>query len=469
MIIVLVADTIDMRIPGLARNAALLLTRCEEAGHTVRLVACRAERTTPYSVRRRYLPILSRHAAREGIHYGKPDEQVLERALEGADLVLVAMPFGLGNKAETLARTRKIPVLAAVPLDHQGFMELSGLPFFRKKPGTAYWFFYNEFYCKLSNLICYSEEIKAALPAYDYSARLHVITPEELGTVATSEQSATPEDGRPSITARLDAILHKTIEDDRRTYADNSRQIFRRNWAILRSSIDVSNPYRRPGAFFRLWYALVYYAIAYTAAVACFFLYGMRKKNGKYFREVKGGAITISNHIHNVDGAMVAVSMLPQRITFTSIEGNFRLPIVRWLVKWIGVVPIPAATHRLKEFFAMTTEQLRQGRKVHFYPEGSLWPYAQEVRPFKKGAFHMASDADVPVIPAVIVQRRPRGPLRLLRKKPLFGVVFCPPVYPDPQLTGAKRIEDMRLRAQNAMTDVLENNKKNMSRDDRLV
>jgi len=465
MIIVFVADTIDMSIPGLPRDAAMLLARCEEAGHTVRLVACRTAIPTSFTVRRRYLPILSRHAARRGIHYGKPDERVLERALEGADLVLIAMPFGLGNKAETLARHRKIPVLATVPLDNRGFLELSGIPFWRKKSGTAYWFFYNEFYCKMSNLICSSEEIKAALPAYNYSARLHVITPMELAASAESETPVTSATSDvTATTARLDAILRKTIEDDRRTYEDNSRQIFRRNWAILPSSIDVNDPYRRPGPFFRVWYALVYYAIAYTAAVVCFFLYGMRKKNTKYFREVKGGAITISNHIHNVDGAMVAASMLPKRITFTSIEGNFRLPVVRWIAKWVGVVPIPPSTHRLKEFFTLTTEQLRQGRKVHFYPEGSLWPYAEEVRPFKRGAFHMASDADVPVIPAVIVQRRPRGPLSLLRKKPLFGVVFCPPVYPDPELSGAKRIEDMRLRAQNAMTDVLENNKRNGTR-----
>lgn len=455
MRIVLVADTIDPTISGLPRTAYHLLKTICALGHEVRVVSCRAVlddlagydvNPSLLTVRKRYMPFLSRSAKRFGVIYGKPDEKVLLRALEGADLVHIAVPFGLGNKAEQLARRLRIPVIASVPLDNEGFLSLSGLPFFRKKPGTAYWFFFNEFYCKMSNLICATDSIQAALPAYDYIARLHVITDEEFEDAGTG--------------ARLDSIYKKAIEDDHRTYDDGSRQVFRRNWAILPSSIDVTDPYKKVGLFFRVWYALVYYWIACSAAITCILLYGFRRSGTKNLRGLTGGAVTVSNHIHNVDGAFVAASMLPSRISFTSIEGNFRLPMVRWLVKWTGVVPIPTSTHRLKDFFTMTTEQLRKGKRVHFYPEGSLWPYAEELRPFKKGAFHMAADAGVPVIPAVIVQRNARGPLRYFRKNPLFSVVICAPQYPDPTLSGAKQIEDMRRRVQDAMTDVLEKNKK---------
>ncbi len=461
MRIVLIADTIDPAIPGLPRMAYHLLQRMCGLGYEVRVVACRANpgewfggsQNVPEQdvapsfsyVRRRCMPFLSRSAKRFGVIYGRPEEKILVDALEGADLVHIAMPFALGNKAEQLARRRKIPVIASVPLDNQGFLALSGLPFFRKKPGTAYWYFYNEFYCKFSNLLCATESIRAALPTYDYSARLHVITDEELEKAETQ--------------ARLDSVYRKAIEDDRLTYEDGSRQIFRRNWAILSSSIDVTDPYKKVGLFFRVWYALVYYWIAFSAAMISFFVYGFRRHGMKNLRGFNGGAVTVSNHIHNVDGAFVAASMLPKRICFTSIEGNFRLPVVRWLVKWISVVPIPTSTHRMKDFFAMTTEQLREGKRVHFYPEGSLWPYAEELRPFKKGAFRMAADAGVPVIPLVILQRRARGPLRFLRKNPLFSVMVCAPVYPDKSLSGTKQIEDMRLRAQHAMTDVLEKSK----------
>jgi 1-acyl-sn-glycerol-3-phosphate acyltransferase len=392
------------------------------------------------------MPILSRSAKRLGVTYGKPEQKIILSALEGADLVHIAVPFGLGNKAEQLARGIKIPVIASVPLDNRGFLELSGLPFFRKKPGTAYWYFYNEFYCKFSNLICASEPIREALPAYDYSARLHVITDRELEDAETG--------------VLLESIYSKAIEDDRRTYNDGSRQVFRRNWAILPSSIDVTDPYKKVGLFFRVWHALVYYWIAFNAGFLVFLIHGLRRSGMKNLRGFTGGAVTVSNHIHNVDGAFIAAAMLPKRLSFTSIEGNFRLPLVRWLVKWASVVPIPTSTHRLKEFFAMTTEQLSLGKRVHFYPEGSLWPYSEEIRPFKKGAFRLAADAGVPVIPLVILQRKPRGPLRLFRKNPLFSVHICAPIYPDGSLSGSKQVEDMRLRAQDAMTDVLEKSKK---------
>lgn len=445
MRIVFVADTLDEMRPGPARTAYLYRRLLEKCGFQVVLVACRGERID-YPVGKRYMPFLSRAARRYGITYGKPDERQLLLACDGADLVFIAAPFGLGNKAHEIARRLNLPVLIGMPLDAAGWIRLSGLRIFQKKPEIAYRYFYNELYCKCTNILCADEATAAALPAYGYTARLHSLSDADL----TCEDAP----------AKLRAILQKTQVDEARYYANESRQgYFRRNWAIFRSSIDIRNPYANRNAFFRAWYFLCYYSLLLTACLFVRVVFGLRVKGKENKRAVRGGTVTVSNHVHDIDGAMVAAALFPRRLTFTSIEGNFRLPVVRWLVKWIGVVPIPSSTHLLKDFFALTTEQLEKGRWVHIYPEGSLWLYAQDVRDFKKGAFHMASDADVPALPVALVQRPCRGWRRLFRRKPLFTAYILPPVYPDPSLAGSKKIEDMRARTQSAVRDILEKNR----------
>ena len=99
---------------------------------------------------------------------------------------------------------------------------------------------------------------------------------------------------------------------------------------------------------------------------------------------------------------------------------------------------------------------LKDGKKVHFYPEGSLWQYYTGIRPFKKGAFHMAIDAGVPIIPAVLVQRPCTGLRRIFRKKSLFKVIICPAVYADPALSGVRQVEELRDRTRKIMCNALE-------------
>jgi len=434
MIIVLVADTIggEQGVPGLAEKTARLLAA---AGHEVRVIACRPD-DGPYAVRKRHLLFKSMAAARHGISYAKPEDEVIRKALSGADLVHLFYPFALEVRAENIARRMGIPVIATYGLTAQEYISIRGPFRMHRLIPSVYRFLEYDFYYKCKHILCVSDELKDLLPKYDSTAKLHVLQD-------------------PDSSDELEKIYARAIADDRIMYESGFVPLFRRNLAFMKSSIDVADPYRKKSIVSRALYTFCYYFIDTLAVAVVYPGFGFKVEGRRNLRKIRGGAITVSNHIHGMDGPFLAVSLYPSRITFTSIEGNFRLPLVRWPVKWVGAVPIPASTHLLKDFFALTVEQLKKGRKVHFYPEGSLLKNAEIIRPFKKGAFHMAADAGVPVIPVTLVRRPATGIYRLFRRKSLYTAVILPAVYPDPQLSGAKQIEDMKDRAHTSMSAAL--------------
>lgn len=442
MVIVLVIDTFDGSAKGAPLAAQNMQRALSQAGHEVRIVSCDYA-DSMYRVKRRWIPYLSFMAKFQGIAYAKPDEAVLRGAFDGADLVHLVLPFALEKKAAAVARSLQIPVIASFAGNGYTYVQLAGLGLCPGLSGIACRLLQFNFYFKFEHILIHSRKEYTKLPGRSYVQKLDLIEDSDFENITEAA-------------VRLENIYKRAIADDKVKYTANSHPNFRKNWAVMPSSIDITNPFRKQRLFFRIWYTWCYYSTVALAAVCSYIGFGLRARGRQNLAGLKGGAITVSNHIHNVDGAFIAVSLAPVRIVFTSIEGNFRLPLVRWINKWVGGVPIPAATHALRGFFDHTVNHLKDGKKVHFYPEGSLSQYCTGLRPFKKGAFHMAVNAGVPVIPVVLVQRPCTGLRRIFRRRPLFSAVICPPVYPDPALSGTRQVDDMRDRTYRVMSKALE-------------
>jgi 1-acyl-sn-glycerol-3-phosphate acyltransferase len=173
-------------------------------------------------------------------------------------------------------------------------------------------------------------------------------------------------------------------------------------------------------------------------------------------KKLDGGTVTVSNHVHVLDAPMISFSLFPKQPRITSIKGNFQTPGVSFLVKVLGAVPIPETPNELKEFFDAMTKEVNRGGIVHFYPEAALWPGFTEIRPFKKGAFHLAASADVQVLPMLIKQREPKGVFRLYKKKPCITVIIGEPIKANKDLSSKQSVLDIRQRTHDAITKLLE-------------
>ena len=138
--------------------------------------------------------------------------------------------------------------------------------------------------------------------------------------------------------------------------------------------------------------------------------------------------IFISNHQSNVDiWALIAV--LPKRTRFVAKQSLFRIPILGWALRVSDFVPIDRGNRaRAIRSLQEAAKKIRGGRPVVLFAEGTR-SAGDSLAPFKKGPFHLALEAGVPIVPVAIrgsgAVMPPRG--LAVRSGPV-RVRFCEPI-----------------------------------------
>ncbi len=111
-------------------------------------------------------------------------------------------------------------------------------------------------------------------------------------------------------------------------------------------------------------------------------------------------AVFIFNHQSALD-AVLMMKMLRRDLTGVGKKEILRNPIFGPVFSAAGVVFVDRAdTGKAIEALEPAVEALRQGRSLAIAPEGTRSPTPRLGR-FKKGAFHMAMQAGVPIVPVV--------------------------------------------------------------------
>jgi len=123
-----------------------------------------------------------------------------------------------------------------------------------------------------------------------------------------------------------------------------------------------------------------------------------------------GACIFVANHVSNIDPLAFA-SHIPRRVAIPLKKELFRIPILSYGMRLAKYVPVDresrkAAADSLKQSLGY----LQQGLSFAVYPEGTRSPDGR-LGAFKRGAFLMALQARVPVVPVSIV-----GAQKIMRK-----------------------------------------------------
>ena len=214
-----------------------------------------------------------------------------------------------------------------------------------------------------------------------------------------------------------------------------------KNWEPLKFEINDNYKYVSKNIIFNFFSNVLCFIVAIILSIFDRLLYGYKVINKKNIVK-NSGFVSISNHIHWMDCTFVGLMNYPHRIYFPTLASNFKIPVIRHIIKLLYAIPIPKTNNQKEIFYNTINDLLKEGKIVHMYPEGSLWPYYDKVRNFKYGAFKMAAEANVPIQPIIFKYEN-----KWYKRKPAIVCEVLEPIYPNNKLKYKERIRDLRNRS----------------------
>ena len=232
-------------------------------------------------------------------------------------------------------------------------------------------------------------------------------------------------------------------------------------WEPLEFNIDDKYEYVPKSKVFSLLSNGLYYGIAYPILkILMKVVYDFKIEGKENIRNLKEGAVTVSNHVLFLDCAMVGLAYGFKKVYFTTLEGSFKIPFVRKLIKYLRAMPIPESIKNREYFMKAVDKILQEEKSVHFYPEAALFPYFNKIRHFKNGAFDFAVRNNKPVVPMVITFREPKGIRKIFKKKKDVTLTVLEPIMPAKDGNTKQSVEALKNQVYNEMKEV--NNKKTL-------
>ena len=110
--------------------------------------------------------------------------------------------------------------------------------------------------------------------------------------------------------------------------------------------------------------------------------------------------VVVSNHESFAD--ILLISHLPWEMKWLSKAELFKVPVLGWLMRLAGDIPVRRGEGRSAvEALQRCRTVLKRRVSVMIFPEGTRSP-TPDMLPFKDGAFRLAIDAGVPVLPIAV-------------------------------------------------------------------
>ena len=168
------------------------------------------------------------------------------------------------------------------------------------------------------------------------------------------------------------------------------------------------------------------------------------------FTKVETGAILTSNHFNPCDNyaiwRVIKPFMKRRKLYKVIREGNFTNspPPYGFIMRHCNTLPLSSNTATMRLFMRATAELLNRGEKILVYPEQGMWWNYRKPRPMKEGAFRLAANNNVPVIPIFIGMSDSDvldGDGFFVQEYTIF---ILPAIYPKAELSKKENIEYMK-------------------------
>jgi len=169
----------------------------------------------------------------------------------------------------------------------------------------------------------------------------------------------------------------------------------------------------RTDLWYRIYSGITYFIFGMVLGIGYFRIINRHKVIGKEnLYQLKGkGFISVANHCHIFDTVLTGMALRPRDLWFASVQRNFEAPYYRKMFRMLRGFPIPDGVFGLSQISKPVIEAVKNGKAVHFFPEAELWHLYQGIDHFQRGAFYLAHQGNIPVLPVV----------HLFRPRTFFG------------------------------------------------
>lgn len=177
-------------------------------------------------------------------------------------------------------------------------------------------------------------------------------------------------------------------------------------------------------------------------------VYRTKVKNKQVLKRVKKtGYFLYSNHTSSFDpiNHVCLVNQSKYSAIIASLE-TFSIKGLKEVVHFLGAIPIPVSPKMYRNFHEALHHHINHKHKIIIYPEAHIWPFYNDIRPFKSVSFRYPVEFNAPIIIATTIYKK-----RRFAKKPKMEIYLDGPFYKNNNLMFKEQIDNLRNIAYETM------------------
>lgn len=213
--------------------------------------------------------------------------------------------------------------------------------------------------------------------------------------------------------------------------------------------IDESYEYVPKNIFWKITSWFIYRIIALPISFAYLKLkFGYRIENRDVLKPYRNdGYYMYINHTQNIaDVLWPTFANFPKRAYIVANPDNVSLPILKYVTKMLGAIPIPGNIESGKNFIKAINKRIDEKSVIAIYPEAHVWKYYTKIRPFKDSSFKYPAQKNIPVFSLTITYQKWGN-----RKRPKIVAYVDGPFTIDGDISIAEKKSLLRNQVYNAM------------------
>ncbi len=161
--------------------------------------------------------------------------------------------------------------------------------------------------------------------------------------------------------------------------------------------------------------------------------------------------IILANHGSRLDIATLVLG-IPQCFSFLAMKVFLKVPLYGIWFRTLDLAVNKKDPKDAARAFLQVKETLLSGRSVVVFPEGTVSPHVPKLMPFKEGAFKLAVETGLPLLPVVIQNNYKLAPDKhVFEMYPgLAKQIVLEPIWPE-----SKSSEELLVEARTKFQSIL--------------